>query len=83
MILGSHCSDYEDGCLLVCSSMKTGMSLPTFSEVCTASIMRVMVTLMTEAVWTFEMSVNLYQSTQRYNPAVSHLQLVVNTARIT
>jgi hypothetical protein len=30
MISGSHGCEYEDGCLLGCSAVWTGMSLPTF-----------------------------------------------------
>jgi hypothetical protein len=29
---GSHGSEYEDGCLLGCSTMQTGMGLPTFQR---------------------------------------------------
>jgi hypothetical protein len=32
MAWGSHGGEYEDGCLLGCSAMKTGMSLPTFQR---------------------------------------------------
>jgi hypothetical protein len=42
------------------------------SEVCTASI-----ALMIEAAQTSETLVNLQQSTRRYNPEYSHLQMYV------
>jgi hypothetical protein len=37
------------------------------------AIIRAMIALMMEAVSTSETSVNLYQTTQRYNPEDSHL----------
>jgi hypothetical protein len=43
--------------------------ITSISEVCTASI----IALMMEAASTSETSVNLYQSTRRYNPEDSHI----------
>jgi hypothetical protein len=31
-ISGSHCGEYEDGCLLGCSAVESGRSLPTFQR---------------------------------------------------
>jgi hypothetical protein len=67
MTSGSHGGEYEDGCLLGCSAMWTGMNsamLPTIRA------------LMMEAVETFETLVNSYQSTQRYNPEHSHFLMI-------
>jgi hypothetical protein len=61
MTLSSHSGDYEDGRLLGCSAVWTGMSLPAF------------IALMMEAASASETLVNLYQSTRRYNPEDSHL----------
>jgi hypothetical protein len=79
---------FEDGCLLDCCAMLTGISCTNISEVHTASIIRVMSELhvgnqwrflkcssliaLMERVEAFEKLVNLYQSTWCYNQD-SHL----------
>jgi hypothetical protein len=62
-IWGSHGGEYEDGCLLGCSAVQSGRSLPSFHRVLTASI----IALMMEAARTSETAVNFYQTTRRYN----------------
>jgi hypothetical protein len=52
---------YEDGCLLGCSAVLSGGSLPTFP-----SVIRATITLMMEAASTSETSVNLYQKTATF-----------------
>jgi hypothetical protein len=65
---GSHGDGYKNGCLLGCSAVWTGVSLTAFHR----SVLRSIVLTM-EAVRTSETSVNLYQSTRRYNPEDGHL----------
>jgi hypothetical protein len=60
MIWGSHGNEYEDSCLLGCSAMETGVSLPKFQR----SI------LPPSSRWWL---LNLYQSIWCYNPEHGHL----------
>jgi hypothetical protein len=57
IISGSHSDDCENGCLLGCSTVYTGMSLPTFRR-----------SVLPPSSGRSETSVNSYQSTRRYNP---------------
>jgi hypothetical protein len=62
----------EYGRFLCCSAVWTGISLPMFQR----SLLlpsSTTIALMMEAVQTSETSVNLYQSTRRYNPEDGHL----------
>jgi hypothetical protein len=69
-ISGSRGGNYEDDCLQGCCTLQCGRSLPMRQEVLAASIIRAM---MMEAVNTFEMSVNFYQTTWCNIPEDSHL----------
>jgi hypothetical protein len=60
-ILGSHCSEYEDGCLLGCCAMYSGRSLVMFQRCF------LLITLMMEAASTSETSVNFYQTLQYFH----------------
>jgi hypothetical protein len=67
-IWGSHGGEYEDGCLLGCSAVKS----TNVSEDLAASIIRAILMMM-EAARSSETLVNFYQTTQRYSPEDSHL----------
>jgi hypothetical protein len=71
MIWGCHSGEYKDGRLHGCSTVWTGITLPTFQK---SSIIRVM-SLMMELVWTSETLVNLQHTMWRYNPESSHLNM--------
>jgi hypothetical protein len=75
MISGSDGGEYDDGCLLGCSTVYTGISSPTFqrSVLPPSSGGNSLIALMMEAVQTSE-TVNLYQCTRGYIPKDSHLQ---------
>jgi hypothetical protein len=66
VIVGVYSGDYEDGCLLGCSAVWTGRSLPKFQRC-------VLIALMTEAASICYTSVNFCWTTRRNNPEDSHL----------
>jgi hypothetical protein len=72
---------FKDGCLLGCSAVLFGRSLPTFqmpllppSSGRSASETITLIALMMEAGRTSETLVNFYQTTRRNNPEESHLR---------
>jgi hypothetical protein len=73
-IWGSHCGQYEDGCLLGCSAVKSGRSISTFqrSLLPLSSGRSGLIALMMETANTSETLVYFYQTTRRYNPEDSH-----------
>jgi hypothetical protein len=73
-IWGSHGGKYEDGCLLGCSTVYTGISSPTFQRYVLPPPSGRRVALMMEAVRNSETLVCLYQCTRRCNPEDSHLR---------
>jgi hypothetical protein len=71
---GSHGGEYEDGCLLGCSAVQSGRSLPTIQRFLLPPSSGPLIALMMEAARTSEMLVNFYQTTRRYNSEDNHLQ---------
>jgi hypothetical protein len=65
---------YNDGCLLGCSPVYSGRSLPTFQRTLLPPSSGRYSTERTEATRTSETSVNFYQTTREYNPEDSHIR---------
>jgi hypothetical protein len=83
MIWGSHGGEYEDGCLLGCSAVWTGIKLPVFQRFLLppSSGRWYLIALMMEAVRTSETSVNSCQSARCCSPEDSRIQTSKDSVR--